>query len=183
MQNMLRNLDQYQSFAFYPVFERVILHQVRHFSEGKAHYNQTQSGYRKGHSTSTSLLKFRDNNKRAMNTSEVTFGILHDYSKAFDTIDHLTLLAKLYQLNFPVQVVKLIHSYISQRKQFVEVDDKNSSVKLNNFGVPQGSILGPVLFNLYIFDLVENVTCDSLQHADDSTLYKHSKPKNLNKMY
>ena len=80
-----------------------------------------------------------------------------------------------------MQALKLIHSYVSKQKQFVQVDDKSSSVKLNNFGVPQGSILGPVLFNLYIVNLVENVICDSLQYANDSTLYKHSKPKNLKK--
>ena len=80
-----------------------------------------------------------------------------------------------------MQDLKLIHNYVSERKQFVQVDDKSSSVKFNNFGVPQGSILGPVLFNLYIVNLVKNVTCDSLQYTDDSTLYKHSKPKNLKK--
>ena len=76
-----------------------------------------------------------------MNTSEVTLGILLDYSKVFDTMDHLTLLEKLHKLNFPKQTLKLIHSYVSERKQFVQVDDKSSSVKFNNFGVPQGSIL------------------------------------------
>ena len=84
------------------VFERVILHHLCHFLEVKAHYNQTQSGFQKGHSTTTLLLKFRDNIKRAMNTSEVTLGILLDYSKAFDTIDQLTLLKKLHKLNFSV---------------------------------------------------------------------------------
>ena len=78
-----------------------------------------------------------------------------------------------------MQPLKLIHSYVSERKQFAQVDDKSSSFKLNNFGVPQGSILGPALFNLYTIDLVENVNCDSLQYADDCTLYKHSKLKNL----
>ena len=91
------------------------------------------------------------------------------------------LLEKLHKLNFSVQALKLIHSHVSERKQFVQVHDKSSTVKLSNFGVPQGSILGPALLNLYIIDLVENVTCHSLQYADDSTLYKHSKPKNLKK--
>ena len=116
-----------------------------------------------------------------MNLSEVTFGIQLDYSKAFDTIDDLTLVEKLHQLNFSVQAIKLIYSYVSERKQFVQVDNKSSSVKLKNFGVPQGSILDPVLFNLCIVNLVENVTCDSLQYTDDSTLYKNSKPENLKK--
>ena len=108
-----------------------------------------------------------------MNTSEATLGILLDYSKAFDTIDHLTLLEKLHKLNFSKQALKLIHSYFSERKQFVQLDNKSSSIKLNKFGVLQGSILGTVLFNLYI----------SFQHADDSILYKYSKPKNLKEMY
>ena len=80
-----------------------------------------------------------------------------------------------------MQALKLIHSYISERKQFVKVDDKILSVKRNNFGVTQGNILGPVLFNLYIIDLAVHVTCDSFQYADDSTLHKYSKPKNLKK--
>ena len=80
-----------------------------------------------------------------------------------------------------MQTLKLIHSYISERKQFVKVDDTILSVKRNNFDVTQGNILGPVLFNVYIIDLVENVTCDSLQYADDSILGKYLKPKNLKK--
>ena len=78
-----------------------------------------------------------------------------------------------------MQNLKIIHSYVSERKQFVEVDRKNSSVKLNNFGMPQGTILGSALCNLYIIDLEEKATCDSLQYADNTTLYKHSKPRNL----
>ena len=108
-----------------------------------------------------------------MNTSEVTLGILLDFSTAFDTLDHLTLLEKLHKLNFSVQALKLIHSDVSEQKPFVQVDDKSSSVKLNNFGVLQGSILGPDLFDLCMVG-VENVTSDSLQYADDFTLYIHS---------
>ena len=111
-------------------FERVILHELCHSSKVKAHYNQTQSGFRKGHSPNILLLKFRYDINRATNTSEITLGILIDYCKALDTIDHLTVLEKLHKLNFFVQASKLIHSYVSERKQFVQVDDIGSSVNL-----------------------------------------------------
>ena len=81
-----------------------------------------------------------------MNTSDITLGILLDYSKAFDTIDHLTLLEKLHKLNFSKPALKQFHSYVSKRKQFVQVDDKISSIKINNFGMPRGSILRPCPF-------------------------------------
>ena len=114
-----------------------------------------------------------------MNTNKVTLGTLLDFSKAFDTIDHLTLLQKLYEMNFSVEALKLIQSCISERRQYVQIDDKTSSTQLNNFGVPQGGILGPVLFSLYIVDIVDNISCNSLQYADDTTLYQHCKLKNL----
>ena len=63
-----------------------------------------------------------------MNTSEVTLGILLDFSKTFDTIDHLTLLEKLHKLNFSVQALKLIHSDVSEQKPFVQVDDLTTLV-------------------------------------------------------
>ena len=179
---MLQNFDQYQTFVFYSKFLNELYRISCHLSEVKAHYNQTQTRFWKGHSTTTLLLKFRHNIKQAMNTSKVTLIILLDCSQAFVIIDQLTL-EKLHKLNFSVQALKLIHSYVSERKQFVQVDDKSSSEKLNQFGVPRGKIFGPVLFNLYIFHWAENVTCDSLQYADDSTLYKHSKPKKILKMY
>ena len=98
------------------VFERLILTQLWNYIEVKASYNLTQSGFRKGHSTGIILLKLRDDIIRATNTSEVTLGILLHFSKAFDTIDHLTLLQKLYKMNFSVEALKLIQSYISERR-------------------------------------------------------------------
>ena len=76
------------------VFERVILTQLCNNIEVKASYNLTKSGFRKEHSASTLLMKLREDIIGAMSTTEVTFGILLDFSKAFDTIDHLTLLQK-----------------------------------------------------------------------------------------
>ena len=130
------------SLHFAESFERVILTQLCNYIEIKASYNLTQSGFRKGHFTSTLLLKLRDDIIRAMNTNELTLGILLDFSKAFDAIDHLTLLQELYEIN------------LSERRQYEQIEDKTSSIQLNKFGVPQGSMLRPVLFNLYIVDIV-----------------------------
>ena len=97
---MLPNTDQSVPCILSKIFERVILTQLCNYIEVKASCNLTESGFGKGHSTSTLLLKLGDEIKRATNISEVTLGILLDFSKAFDTIDHLTLLQKLYKMNF-----------------------------------------------------------------------------------
>ena len=89
------------------VFEGVISTQLCNYIEVKASYILTQSGFRKRHSTSTLLLKLRDDIKRAMNTSEVTLGILLDFSKTFNSIDHRTLLQKPYKLKFFCQSLKI----------------------------------------------------------------------------
>ena len=128
-------------------------------------------------------MKIRDDIKRAMNKSEVTLAILIDYSKAFDTIDQNILLEKLLKFNFSPQAIEIIFSYISDRKQYVQVDDKSSEMSNMYFGVPQGSILGPVLFNLYVADLSEILSSTSAQYADDTTIYDIVKMVQLNRVH
>ena len=160
------------------VYERVILNQLCSFIETQNLYNINQSGFRKGHSTNTLLLKLRDDIRTAMNRSEVTLSVLIDYSKAFDTIDHRILLEKLQNMNF-VKNIKIICSYLIERYQYVQIEDKKSSLLPMFFGVPQGSILGPVLFNLYIAELAGRTYSKTIQYADDTTLYRHCKISTL----
>ena len=130
------------------VYEKVILPQLSDYIEKSSIYNTTQSGFRKGHSTSTMLLKFRDDIRKALNRNEVTMSVLIDYSKAFDTIDHQILLKKLVSLNLSNSSIKIIMSYLTSRHQYVQIDDQSSYRLPIYFGVPQGEYIGTSAFQL-----------------------------------
>ena len=157
------------------VFEKVILNQMLGHIDSQNIYKDTQSGFRKGHSTTTLLLKLRNDIRAAMNSHEITLSVLIDYSKAFDTIDHELLLKKLIDFNFSNSSISILMSYLTNRKQFVQIEDKSSSHLPVHFGVPQGSILGPILFNIYVADLSNVSKNKTIQYADDTTLYGSSK--------
>ena len=91
----------------------------------------------------------------AMKRKEVTLMVLADFSKAFDTISFSATIVKFYKLGFSKPFLKWLLSYLSGRSQFVQIDDRKSSYQSSQYGVPQGSILGPMIFNLYISDLHE----------------------------
>ena len=176
-------LKDYRPISILPVmskiYERVILNQLCDFIEKDHLYNTTQSGFRKGHSTFTLLLKLRDDIRKSMSRSEITLTVLIDFSKAFDTIDHGVLLEKLYQLNFSHDSIEILSSYLRDRYQYVQIDDQRSSCLPMNFGVPQESILGPVLFNLYVIELTNKISSRAIQYADDTTIYRHCKIANI----
>ena len=135
------------------------------FIEMESVYHQYQSGYRKNHSAAILLLKLHDDMKKAMKSSEVTIAIFTDYSKTFDNIDFSILIKKMHTLNFSKRFLYWIFNYLTDRRHFVQID--------SSFGVPQGSILGPILFNLCVADMT-NILSESqcIQYADDSTIYK-----------
>ena len=93
------------------IHEKVILKKLSDYIERTSIYNSTQSGLRKGHSIQTILLKFRDDIQKALNKNETTMSVFIDYSKAFDTIQHETLIKKLAILNFSNSSTKIILSY------------------------------------------------------------------------
>ena len=157
------------------VYEKVILHQLDYIEKSSV-YNSKR--FRKGHSTQTLLLKFRDNIQKTLNRNEITMSVMIDYSKASDTIDHETLIRKLVSLNFSNSSIKIILSYLTNRKQYVQVNDKQSTQLPIYFGVSQGSILGPVLFNIYVTKRSTCIDSNSTQHADDTNIYKSSSKAN-----
>ena len=106
--------------------------------------------------------------------------ILADFSKAFDTICFKNLITKMSKLGFSRDFLIWTFNYIMHRKQLAQIDDTCSEVKNVNCGVPQGSILGPMIFNIYVADLQENVNVECFQYADDTTIYDHAKISDLN---
>ena len=157
------------------VFERIILKQMKTSLENYGALNDTQSGYRQGHSCVTLLHKLCDDINASYKKSEITLVVMADYSKAFDTVDHSTLLEKLKFLKFGNSFINLMNDYLTGRHQFVQIDDKQSTIQPVKFGVPQGSILGPILFNIYVHDLPEKIKSSTVQFADDTTLYRSCK--------
>ena len=140
-----------------------------------------QSAYKKNHSTQTALLKLTEDIYDTIDDSEITLLVLLDFSKAFDTVNHRLLLAKLNILGFQEKACDWILSYLSDRKQKVETDKESSSWSPIINGVPQGSILGPLLFTILISDMRLSIWNGSyITYADDTNLYWESSVENIN---
>ena len=116
--------------------------------------------------------------KKFLDNGGVFGALLTNLSEAFDCIPHDLIIAKLEAYGLHMDALKLIHDYLSNRKQWLEVNDAYSSWKDIFYGVPQGSILDPLLFNIYLCDLfyfLEDL--DIASYADDTTIYTVNEKK------
>lgn len=134
-----------------------------------------QFGFRTGHNTTLSLCKVIQDILQGYNKKQCTVMLLLDIEKAFDTVWHNGLIYKLKTLcKLPDYIISLIRSYIFNRHIVVRVGNELSSPKQISAGVPQGSIISPLLYNLYISDIPTNPTTNLLLYADDTTIYGQS---------
>lgn len=165
---------------FSKILERVVRDQLTNYCNSVEIIPPTQSGFRKNHGTATALLHVTDDIIRAYDKNKCTSLILLDYSKAFDTINHETLLLKLKFYGLDEVALNFFRTYLSNRRQRVSYNSSLSQVALVNRGVPQGSVLGPLLFSLYTADLSEHLNClECHQFADDTQVYYSFLPGDL----
>ncbi len=131
-----------------------------------------QYGFRPGHSTEHAALELVDKISSQMENNETPINIFLDLSKAFDTIDHNILLDKLKKYyGLDDIAIQLFRSYLTNRYQYVQIENAKSQLLAINTGVPQGSILGPLLFIIYINDISQSSDkFDFIAYADDTTL-------------
>ena len=166
--------ENYRPISILPniskVYERCLYDQMSNFFEDV--FSKYQCGFRKGYSAQHCLLVIIEKWKRIVDYGGVFGALLTDLSKALDCIPHDLFIARLEAYGFQIDALKLIYDYLSNRKQRVKVNETFSSWKDIEFGVPQGSILGPLLFNIHLCDLfyfLEDL--DIASYADDTTIY------------
>ena len=152
------------------VFEKPVNNRIVDHLEKCGLFSDFQYGFRCSQSTADLLTVVSDRIARAFNRSGATRAVALDLSKAFNRVWHAGLLHKLKSYGISGQIFGLISSFLSNRRIRVVLDGKSSQEYLVNAGVPQGSILGPTLFLLYIND-IPDVICNIAIYADDTTLY------------
>ena len=153
------------------VFEKLVNNRIVDHLEKCGLFSDFQYGFRSSRSTANLLIVVSDRYARAFNRSGATRAVALDISKAFDRVWHAGLLHKLKSYGISGQIFGLISSFLSNRQLRVVLHGKSLQEYPVNAGAPQGSILGPTLFLLYINDLPDDVICNIAIYADDSTLY------------
>ena len=158
--------------TFSKIFEKLVYNRLMSFLNDKNILYHKQYGFRKQYSTYMALLDFTNTIAKAFEKKQVLIGLFLDLTKAFDCINHDILIKKMQFYGVRGNVLKWFYSYLDNRVQYVSVNNISSAIKHIPVGIPQGSVLGPLLFLLYVNDIqfASNIL-NSIIFADDTNLF------------
>ena len=165
---------------FSKIIEKFVAFNLKSYLFDNNIINQFQFGFQEGHSTYHPMIHLLNSISEAMNNKEYTIGIFCDLQKAFDCVPKRTLILKLKKYGITGISLNWFESYLSNRKQFVRIGNHDSEMINISSGVPQGSILGPILFLLFFNDLPNSTLLKILLFCDDTTILASG--KNLNEL-
>ena len=156
--------------GFSKTYERFLHDSLSNFTDKVL--SKFVSAYRKSYSSNNVFLKLIEEWKKSLDDKNIIGAVLMDLSEAFDCIPHDMVVAKLRAYGLSMDAVTFIYLYMKRRKQGVEINDTESLFKILLSGLPQGSILGPILFNIFINDLLFFINEAKLANfTDDNTIY------------
>ena len=169
------DVNNYRPISILPVLSKVLEKHVHDCLSAYLNENnllhKTQSGFRSQHSCETALVHMIDSWLNAMDNGQMVGVVLVDFKKAFDLVDHQILLSKLELYGINNEALMWFDTYLAHRRQQVSINDNKSDFETVTCGIPQGSILGPLLFLLFINDLPLYVNVSADLYADDTTFY------------
>ena len=163
------------------IIEKLVHRQLYGFLEFNNYLYTNQFVFRNLHSTNHALITITEKIRKAIDNGEITCGVFLDLQKAFDTIDHEILLSNLEHYDTHGVPLKLFKTFLTPRHQYVSINNSISKTQTNHHGVPKGSVLGLLLFLIYINNLNQVTKHAEIHHSADDTnlLYSSKSLKNI----